>query len=115
MAAPRYRFLVPTMLLIGISGAAVSLPGSVAGQEPHDRIAIEQRKRLGADALRCERIPLGEADDYKPCIAQLPDGELLLSAFHQHQREDKKVLEQTLLFRSQDGGKTWSPAEKLGL
>jgi hypothetical protein len=40
---------------------------------------------------------------------------LLLTAFHQHQREDKKVLEQNLLFRSQDGGKTWSTAEKLGV
>lgn len=62
-----------------------------------------------------ERIPLGEPDDYKPCVARMPDGELLLTAFHQHKREDNKVLEQTLLFRSRDGGKSWSPPEKLDL
>lgn len=33
----------------------------------------------------------------------LPNGELLLTAFHQHKRDGNKVLEQTLLFRSQDG------------
>jgi photosystem II stability/assembly factor-like uncharacterized protein len=69
---------------------------------------------LPPEKLNCERVPLGEADDYKPCIAQLPSGELLLTAFHQHRRGEK-VLEQTLLFRSQDGGKTWSKPEKLDL
>ena len=49
-------------------------------------IAVADRKSLTADKLVCERISLGEADDYKPCIAQLPSGELLLTAFHQHKR-----------------------------
>ena len=31
-----------------------------------------------------ERIAIGEPDDYKPCTARLPDGELLLSCFDQH-------------------------------
>ena len=48
---------------------------------------IANPKSLPADKLDCERIPLGEPDDYKPCIAQLPDGELLLTAFHQHKRD----------------------------
>ena len=48
-------------------------------------------------------------------MARLPNGELLLTAFHQHQRDDKKVMEQTLLFRSRDGGKTLSEPEKLDL
>lgn len=65
--------------------------------------------------LACERIPLGAADDYKPCIAQLPSGELLLTAFHQHPREGGKVLEQTILFRSADGGRTWSDPQSLDL
>ena len=55
---------------------------------------------IAPDKLACERIPLGE---------------LLLTALHQHQRDGNKVLEQTLLFRSKDGGKTWSPPEKLDL
>ena len=80
----------------------------------HD-ISIANPKTLPAERLACERIPLGEADDYKPCIAQLPSGELLLTAFHQHKRAGEKVLEQTLLFRSPDGGRTWNGPQQLDL
>ncbi len=83
--------------------------------EQDDAIAIEAPKSFARDSLPCERIAIGEPDDYKPCIAQLPDGELLLSCFHQYQREDNKVLEQTLLFRSKDGGQTWAGPEELDL
>ena len=78
-------------------------------------IAIDNRKSLATDKLVSERVALGEPDDYKPCISHLPSGELLLSAFHQHKREGNKVLEQTLLFRSADGGRTWSSPERLDL
>lgn len=78
-------------------------------------IPIANPKRLAAAAIPCERVPLGEGDDYKPCVARLPDGELLLTAFHQHKREGDRVLEQTLLFRSRDGGRTWSPPQPLDL
>ena len=70
---------------------------------------------MTTDTLASERVLLGEADDYKPCIAQLPGGELLLTAFHQHQRDGNKVLEQTLLFRSADGGRTWTAPQPLDL
>lgn len=73
------------------------------------------RKELTADKLLAERIPLGESDDYKPCIAKLPSGELLLTAFHQHKRDGNKVMEQTLLFRSSDGGRTWTGPQRLDL
>ena len=61
-------------------------------------VAIQNPRLLPPDPIPCERIALGEPDDYKPCIARLPDGELLLTAFHQHKREGNKVMEQTLLF-----------------
>lgn len=80
----------------------------------HD-IAIANRKSLTIDKLACERIPLGEADDYKPCIAKLPSGELLLTAFHQYKRDGNKVLEQSLLFRSPDGGRTWTGPQRVDL
>lgn len=86
------------------------------GQEPReDTIAVVHRLRLPMEHLPCERIALGEADDYKPCLALLPSGELLLTAFHQYQREGGKVLEQNLLFRSRDGGRTWTEPEQLEL
>lgn len=79
------------------------------------RIEVQNPLRWTAGPLSVERIALGEADDYKPCLARLPGGELLLTAFHQYQREGGKIMEQNLLFRSRDGGKTWSAAEKLNL
>jgi hypothetical protein len=86
----------------------------VDAAEP-DRIGIANRKLLGVDSIECERIPFGQPDDYKPCIARLPNGNLLLTAFHQHKQEGTQVLEQTLLFRSQDGGRSWSAPGKLDL
>lgn len=103
------------MVLFALSIGLPVLPSLRAEEARDDEIAVVKRKVLGFEKLACERIPLGEADDYKPSIAQLPSGELLLTAFHQHPRAENKVLEQNLLFRSQDGGKTWSAPEKLEL
>src|SRR4051812_1096069 len=102
-------FLILLALLAG--GPAAS---STEGPFP-DAVAVDHPKLLVGRGLPCERVPLGEADDYKPCIALLPSSELLLTAFHQYQRPGNKVLEQTLLFRSKDGGRTWSNPEKLDL
>jgi photosystem II stability/assembly factor-like uncharacterized protein len=78
-------------------------------------VEIASARSLPAAKLDCERVGLGEPDDYKPCIARMPDGELLVTAFHQHKREGNKVMEQTMLFRSPDGGRSWSRPEKLDL
>jgi hypothetical protein len=83
--------------------------------EHPDSLAIANPKTLSSDSVACQRIALGEPDDYKPCIALLPDGELLLTAFHQHVMDGDKILEQNLLFRSTDGGQTWRGPEKLPL
>ena len=83
--------------------------------DPARSIAVHNPQRLMGAAVSCERVALGESDDYKPCIARLPNGELLLTAFHQYKRDGSQVMEQTLLFRSKDGGLTWSQAEKLNL
>jgi hypothetical protein len=80
-----------------------------------DEIVVASRSALAVDRFPCERVPLGEPDDYKPCIARLPDGELLVTAFHQYPEGGGKVLEQNLLFRSRDGGKIWSKPEPLDL
>lgn len=80
-----------------------------------DSFAVANPKTLPGAPVPCDRIPLGEPDDYKPCIALLPNGELILTAFHQFQREGGRVFEQNLLFRSRDSGRTWSKPEKLAL
>jgi hypothetical protein len=103
------RWLLPPIL---VCLAAFS---RLSAAPPTETIAVANRAQLAIETLECERVPLGEPDDYKPCIARLPDGELLLTAFHQHREPGNKVREQTLLFRSQDGGKSWSGPQKLDL
>src|SRR5207253_2720400 len=113
MNSTRTHLPVSVLALLSLT---LSGPAPSVGQErARERIAIVNPSLLSTDRIDCERIPLGEADDYKPCIAQLPNGELLVTAFHQHKKEAGKVLEQNLLFRSRDGGKTWSQPEKLDL
>lgn len=90
--------------------------GEVAGKAQTDNhIAVVDRKTLSVDTIACQRIPVGAPGDYKPCVALLPTGELLLAAFHQHQQDGGKVREQNLLFRSKDDGRTWSKPEALDL
>lgn len=102
--------------VLAMTCAAITTgPSLAAADDPRGTVEIQSPLHLPPDPIACERIPLAEADDYKPCIARLPDGELLLTAFHQHKREGNKVMEQTLLFRSRDGGKNWSEPEKLDL
>jgi hypothetical protein len=57
--------------------------------------------------LPCRRIPLGETNDYKPCIARLANGDLVVVAFHHDEIGEGKVREYIIQFRSTDGGKTW--------
>ena len=111
-SSPR-RFL---WITVAISAAFfLILNSALFADDTNDEILIHNRHQLSAQPSPCHRIALGEPDDYKPCIARLPSGELLLTAFHQHKRDGNKVMEQTQLFRSPDGGKTWSQAEKLDL
>lgn len=115
MAAPQLPALAAWICLAWLWLAWKVPPWAWAQQPQRDVIAISHPLRLPAEGIACERIALGEPDDYKPCLAMLPSGELLLTAFHQYPREGGKVLEQNLLFRSADGGRTWKGPELLGL
>src|SRR6478609_3629335 len=98
-----------------IYGCVLTVFVTPVSAEEFPTAKIFEPKLLANKELSVERISLGEPDDYKPCVAKLPSGELLLTAFHQHKREGGKVLEQTLLFRSKDGGRTWSKPQELEL
>lgn len=99
--------------LLVLPTALHSSQSGIAGQP--ESFAVVNPLALAAGQVECQRIALGEPEDYKPCVALLPDGELLLTAFHQHSSEGGKIREQNLLFRSRDGGRTWSGPEKLAL
>jgi hypothetical protein len=71
-------------------------------------IRIINPRRLSDWHLPAERIPLGIPNDYKPSLAILPDGELVMVAFYPETRPDGSYHEWTVLWRSSDGGQTWS-------
>ena len=76
---------------------------------PSSETSIAMRNPRSLDGpIACERIALGARGDYKPCIAKLPNGELLLVAFDAAKKIDGKLCEDMLLWRSSDGGRTWS-------
>ena len=82
----------------------------VAAEET-DYIAVRKGKRLSVKEIGCQRVPVGIAEDYKPSIVLLPNGEILLCMFSGRRLNDGKIAEQTVLYRSVDGGHTWSPRE----
>lgn len=96
-------------VLFGL-GLLVGLPIEGAAQEngPDDSIEVRNPKALPA-TIPCQRTSVGKHGDYKPCIARLPGGELLIVAFDSAKRVDGKIQEDMLLWRSTDGGRTWTP------
>ena len=88
----------------------------VRGRLPadHTAITVERPERLGVDRLAAERIPVGLPYDYKPCVAKMPDGEVLLTGFYAPSPQPLSA-EYCFLYRSRDGGKTWSERENLDL
>ena len=107
------RNVVLALGFISLLGTQLPADDDPAGQR--NFITIRNPRALTAGKIPCERIPVGQPGDYKACIAVLPSGELLLTMFHQQKKENKKLLEQNLLFRSTDGGQTWSGPEELDL
>ena len=78
-----------TCVLIGlalIASCLIGEPFASGQQRPADPIRIVGAATLTGDPIPAERVPVGEDDDYKPNLGLMPDGELLLIAFHQHKK-----------------------------
>ena len=69
-------------------------------------LRVNNPRKLNTWQLPAERIALGEA--YKPSLALLPDGELVMVALFSDSLPEGKIREWTGLWRSPDGGRTWS-------
>ena len=92
---------------------ALAAGGCASGAlQPNDPVRVTNPRTIGKTQLVGERIPIGIPEDYKPCIARLPGGELLLVAFHAP-RKGGVPEEYAFLYRSGDGGRTWSRRRKL--
>lgn len=77
-------------------------------------IAVRNSKALPR-TIPAERIALGLPGDYKPCLALLPSGELLLVMFRNDSVGGGKVREDMIHYRSADGGRTWGERQVLQL
>lgn len=98
-------------LLASLAVAWYIPPTNLVGCEPQTFIAVRQPKRLNQAKIPCQRIPLGVAEDYKPSLVLLPGGQLLLSMFSGRRLDNGKIAEQTIVYRSADGGRSWSQRE----
>jgi hypothetical protein len=88
--------------------AASPLPRSgTQGAAGNDDIQVRNPKTLLAGHLPAERIPVGGVGEYKPCIAKVRGDELILVNY----LSDVEPLP-VCLYRSPDGGRTWSGPDK---
>lgn len=98
-----------TALLGGISLSRNALPKAAANNmETYTSlpIRVNNPRKLGTWELSAERIVLDEC--YKPSIALLPGGELVLVALFTEGAGEGKIRQWTGMWRSSDGGRTWS-------
>lgn len=97
--------------------AAAVLIGSVwssAGAAEQDTVRVRNPVKL-PPRIAAQRIAVGVPGDYKPCLALLPGGDLLLVMFQHVAADGGKVREDAILYRSADGGKTWGQRQVLPL
>jgi len=77
-------------------------PGEIDTSRP---ILVKNPQQLKAESLPARRYHLGIY--YKPCVVQLPNQELRLTARHKYPHYNESECEHPI-FSSRDGGLTWS-------
>ena len=110
------------MLCVFYAGFAhVSLPGyGPGGKLPPEcpkngRVCLVRSADFGRTWSRAEVVVDTPLDDRDPSMAELRDGTLLVTFFSLEAGEDGKSYRfvRSSITRSRDGGRTWSPPEKL--
>ncbi len=77
-------------------------------------IRVNHPSVIPAWELSAQRVPVGSPGDYKPSLALLPTGELVMVAFHRTMpRGMDSWYEVSTLWHSHNGGRTWSKAKVL--
>ena len=100
-----------TVAYVSLAVLLLALESTVAETTDQDTIQIRNPRELSVSSLPAERTPVGIRADYKPCIARLPDGQLILTGFFAEGVPGEYIF----IYRSTDVGKTWSERQKLDL
>ena len=107
--SPRFLFAIPVYLLLCVASYELAAQRTRPSGE---QVEVITPGRLGASHFDVTRVAVGIPQDYKPCLARLPSGELLLVGF---QTTGGVPKEYCFLYRSADGGRTWSKRRRLDL
>ena len=100
-------------IVFGLTALVLLLNIPAQAGAPSRPIRIVNPKRLAAAPVPAWRVPLGLPNDYKPFIAQLANGELLVVAFCFGSLPGLEgYVERAVFWRSQDGGQTWGAREE---
>ena len=110
----KYSHMRPCVARHVIAIVLVAAASALAAEGPYkSQIPIVNAQKLPATPISCERHPLGIANDYKPWLAQLKNGDLLAVAFcFGPVAGVDGYVERAIFWRSKDGGKTWGPREE---
>jgi len=94
--------------------SAVAIVSNLRADEATGRpIQIVNPRVLDGADIPASRTPLGIPNDYKPFIARLANGQLLVVAFCFGPIEGiDGYAERAVFWRSRDGGQTWGPREE---
>ena len=107
MPLPRFSTYALATALIMI------VPYPVRSDSPHGDIPIVNGSRITLTSLKGQRVALGIPNDYKPWLAPLKNGQLLLVAFcFDPYPGVEGYCERAVFWRSDDGGQTWGPRQE---
>ena len=91
----------------------VITPGAPCGATSTAPIIVLNPRQLPEAPVAASRTPLGIPNDYKPFLAKLKSGDLLIVAFCFGAIEGVDgYAERAVFWRSSDRGKTWGPREE---
>ena len=102
-----------TMKFLPLLITLASIPSTEIDASSAKPIQIVNPRLLDGRDVPALRLPLGIADDYKPFLARLKTGDLLVVAFCFGAIDGVDgYAERAVFFRSRDGGRTWGKRQE---
>lgn len=108
-ALPSRRALLCLLTILNLP----LLTGPVTLAQTSRPIEVLRPKKLAGESVPTARTPLGIPNDYKPFLARLNSGDLLIVAFCFGPIEGVDgYAERAVFWRSKDGGRTWGARQE---